>query len=75
MSAGRKTRGGVSFRVIDGGGDPVARLPLHRAPMVPREDSNAPAKGFLIGVALGLPMWWGVYSIAVYARAVMGWRP
>ena len=28
MSAGRKSRGGVSFRVIEGGGDPVARRPL-----------------------------------------------
>jgi hypothetical protein len=25
VSAGRKSRGGVSFRVIEGGGDPVAR--------------------------------------------------
>jgi len=42
-------------------------------PDAPRERETMPLRPLLIGAALGVPMWWGLYAVATWAHGVMGW--
>jgi hypothetical protein len=55
----------LSFRVIESGRS------LHRQPLVPVEPEPMPARGIVIGLALSVPVWWGLWTLATWAR---GWR-
>jgi hypothetical protein len=55
----------LSFRVIEGGRS------LHRQPLIPVEPDPMPARGIVIGLALSVPVWWGLTALATWAR---GWR-
>lgn len=55
----------MSFRVIDGG---RGSAPLHRVPLVPRDDLAA-SRGIAVGVLLVLPVWCALAGIAWWAWA------
>lgn len=59
----------ISFRVIEGG-----RQPLHRVPMVPRDDLSA-ARGIAVGVLLAVPVWCCIAGIVWWAWASGAVRP
>ncbi len=63
MSAGRKTRGGVSFIVLEGGRD------LHRQPLVPREEQHHDHRAlWMVGaVCFG---WFAMIGVVWTAHAV-----
>jgi hypothetical protein len=68
VSAGRKSRGGVSFTVHEGGRD------QRRQPMVPREDPRDRDRALLLAGAIIGP--WVLILAGGYAFArAMGWRP
>ncbi len=50
-------------------------LPAYEPP-APRVVAPVPVGALLIGAALGVPAWWGLYALAAWAHGVLGWgRP
>ena len=59
----------MSFRAIEGG----RSLPAYEPPR-PRERETIPLRPLLVGAALGVPMWFGLYAVAAWAHGVVsGW--
>lgn len=54
----------MSFRVIEGGRS------LHRQPLVPVEPEPMPSRGIVIGLALSVPVWFGLVALAGWARGL-----
>ncbi len=58
----------MSFRVI------VNETPLHRVPLVPRDDLSA-ARGIAVGVLLAVPVWIAIVGVVWWALATKAAQP
>lgn len=48
-------------------------VPAYEPPAEPPR-ATVPVRPLLIGAALGVPAWWGLYALAWWALGVVGWR-